>query len=736
MLYRDLSQIQKMAMRSFLNSFVRDFNGESFLHVTEKELIISSSKTSISIPIESYSLLGLHQYTGEVFNQKKEKLAYSDLVSFVGKVCSASEKFVEYSISSFEEIKNIIETTKDKSISNYLESEQLLRLGHPLHPFSKLKGNISKEDIYNYSPEYQNGFKLKWIEVSENIISLIRSDQSSIFDNLVKFDRGETKNCIPMHPLQYSSLIEEGFKVNGIALEKLPLAEGMNDWFACSSMRTLYCENAPCYLKFSLPVKLTNSVRVLNSNDLKRTNVINKIFEDDSLEAFEAKYPQFHIQLESTFGGVVENTQIIDKTIFQLREPLRGNEGDSFLLASLCEDTEVLFKLIKESKHWENSSFPEIYRIRSWFSEFLNVAIKPLFGLAFEEGILLGAHLQNLILSFSKGSVIGSEYRDCQGTGLTQTGGERFKDLVKQGALVIQDSDVNKVFGYYLVVNTLFSVIASLAQGEKQSELILLNELRSFFLKLKKEMPKGSAFFDYWILEEKVFQKGNFRCSLNISDENTMDNPWGIYNLIKNPLTYLRPLRKYGFEVLHKRASLRNGKVLSLRKLDLERDLDKFHEWHNKEFVSEFWELNKSKEELREYVQNLYASHYQLPVIIDLEGEAIGYFEVYWAFDDRIAPYCDAEMYDRGVHILIGEERILRTRYVFECLDILTEFCFLDEEFTENVWGEPRADNKNVLKFAQALPGWEVLHEFSFPHKRARLLRCNRLQRQRDVQND
>ena len=120
-------------------------------------------------------------------------------------------------------------------------------------------------------------------------------------------------------------------------------------------------------------------------------------------------------------------------------------------------------------------------------------------------------------------------------------------------------------------------------------------------------------------------------------------------------------------------------------------------------------------------------------MIVELEGEQIGYFEIYWAFDDRIAPYCKASMYDRGVHVLIGEERILRTRYVFECFDILSEFCFLDEEQTQNVWGEPRADNKSVIKFAQALPGWEVLYEFDFPHKRSRLLRCNRDLRAKDV---
>ncbi len=136
--------------------------------------------------------------------------------------------------------------------------------------------------------------------------------------------------------------------------------------------------------------------------------------------------------------------------------------------------------------------------------------------------------------------------------------------------------------------------------------------------------------------------------------------------------------------------------------------------------------MNVSKEELRDYIQGLYDSPYQLPLILELNGSPIGYFEYYWAYEDRIAPYCEASLYDRGFHLLFGEEKILRTRYVFDALAMVSGFAFYDEPKTQSVWGEPRADNEKTIKFSLALPGWEKLHEFSFPHKRSRLVRCAR----------
>ena len=172
-------------------------------------------------------------------------------------------------------------------------------------------------------------------------------------------------------------------------------------------------------------------------------------------------------------------------------------------------------------------------------------------------------------------------------------------------------------------------------------------------------------------------------------------------------------------------SKLRRGQSISFRVLTLN-DLNIFHQWHNQDFVKEFWELGLSKEKLKEYILNLLKSSYQLPLILEVNDVPVGYFEVYWAYDDRIAPYCNPDPYDRGVHLLIGEKKYLRTRIVYDALLHISKYLLEANPKTKRVWGEPRADNKSILKLATALPGWSFIRFFDFPHKRAALLKCDR----------
>jgi hypothetical protein len=104
----------------------------------------------------------------------------------------------------------------------------------------------------------------------------------------------------------------------------------------------------------------------------------------------------------------------------------------------------------------------------------------------------------------------------------------------------------------------------------------------------------------------------------------------------------------------------------------------------------------------------------------------MGYYELYWAHEDRLAPYAPTEAYDRGLHLLIGEEKFLRTRYVYDSMLHVTQFLFEEDERTKAVWAEPRADNTKLVRFCEKLPGWKFIKEFNFPHKRSMLLKCDR----------
>lgn len=161
---------------------------------------------------------------------------------------------------------------------------------------------------------------------------------------------------------------------------------------------------------------------------------------------------------------------------------------------------------------------------------------------------------------------------------------------------------------------------------------------------------------------------------------------------------------------------------LSFELLDLEKHLDIFHEWHNQKRVSTFWELDQSREELRSYIEKVHSDPHHLPVIGSIDDVPVGYFEVYWTPEDRLGPYYEAEPYDRGFHMLIGNRDFLGGPYTFEFLRALGHWLFLDEPRTERIMAEPRHDNAKMLRYVEAFPVWKNLKTFDFPHKRACLL--------------
>lgn len=166
--------------------------------------------------------------------------------------------------------------------------------------------------------------------------------------------------------------------------------------------------------------------------------------------------------------------------------------------------------------------------------------------------------------------------------------------------------------------------------------------------------------------------------------------------------------------------------TLSFRSADPERDLDTFHEWHNQPRVYDLWELNQSKEELKQYLIKGLADPHQIPLILELNEEPVGYFEVYWTAEDRLAPYYEYEAYDRGFHFLIGNKKFLGAKNTNAALRAISHFMFLDDPRTQKLLAEPRSNNQRVLRYVESLPGWTFVKEFDFPHKRAALLECPR----------
>lgn len=162
------------------------------------------------------------------------------------------------------------------------------------------------------------------------------------------------------------------------------------------------------------------------------------------------------------------------------------------------------------------------------------------------------------------------------------------------------------------------------------------------------------------------------------------------------------------------------GRTLSFRGVRIEEDLRRFSRWMNDPFVSHFWEEQGDLEKHRNYLNEKQADQHSLSLFACLDGQPFGYFEVYWAMYDRIAPFCEAREHDRGWHALIGEDDCRGKPYVCAWLPSLTHYLFLDDDRTERIVVEPRVDNERMKKNL-ILSGYELIKDFDFPHKRASL---------------
>jgi acetyl CoA:N6-hydroxylysine acetyl transferase len=184
----------------------------------------------------------------------------------------------------------------------------------------------------------------------------------------------------------------------------------------------------------------------------------------------------------------------------------------------------------------------------------------------------------------------------------------------------------------------------------------------------------------------------------------------------------LRPPMPHG--TLYRRWIPWLGCDLSFR-VAVEDDVGLLHRWMNQPRVAEIWDEAGSIEHHRAYLGDLLVDPHMLPLIGMLDGAPIGWFEVYYAAENRLGPHYPCEDWDRGWHVAIGEETCRGAAYVSAWLPSLLHFMFLDEPRTRRIVGEPRADHAQQLRNLER-SGFATIGSVDFPHKRAALVMLTR----------
>lgn len=563
----------------FFNALFREFHDFDFISTekiipgSDQSISVSvSEKNTLLIPLKKKSSLGRHQYQDRFYILRDGNLTslnFMDAVDLMagflsqvwGEDPSKKEIFLRRVQNSLHNMELSLKARAEDMAklynqpTNFQDAEQGLMIGHNFHPYPKTREGFDDADFAIYSPEMGGKFALHWFFVKPEVLHNQTAAQFKTKDWTSKLYVTErTGKTIPegyipfpVHPWQRTHLLKNKTIKQYLSEQKIIDAGATSlMWYPTSSLRSIYASHSPYMLKFSLTLKLTNSIRHLTDVEVVRGLQVYDVFATSKAAEFKNRYPDFHVIFEPAFAAIKdENGKSIAESIVVCREnPFQDKEahGENIVLSTLAQDNPLggdtlIFKHVLEKSKASGKDLKAVSR--EWFKKYLDIAIKPFITAQSEYGILLGAHQQNMVLTIKDHMPMKAYFRDCQGTGYSEHGFELYRrevaSLVKENGNIL-DEKGNILFGYYLLVNSTFNVISAIAHDDGVTEEVLVDDLRTFLKSLLVPGLPDTSFLNYVLARPEIYQKGNFNCSLQNLNENTAANPLAIYNLIKNPL--------------------------------------------------------------------------------------------------------------------------------------------------------------------------------------------------------
>lgn len=430
----------------------------------------------------------------------------------------------------------------------FLKAEQTVAYGHWLHPTPKSREGMNFWQQGTYAPEFGGDFRLHHFAVARDLVradsALGRSAEEIVRSLAPDVPLGPGETLLPMHPLQAEALMLDPAVqalIDDGALR--PLGAHGPRFSATSSVRTVYNAALPFMLKFSLPVRITNSLRVNRLHELEAGAAIARLIDRAGVAG---RYQGFHIIRDPAHirlampGRVESGFEVI------LRENPFGTGRDRGIvtLAALTADPlpgacSLLEDILRRLAAGNGCDLARIAAI--WFERYLDHALDPLLTLYDDFGIALEAHQQNSLLDLSSGFPSAYYYRDNQGFYLAERHRASLARLVPDmdgiDGLYFPEADIHDRFAYYAVVNQIFSVISRMGHDGLADEAVLLAILHRRLENLARVLTgAGARFAESLIHSPTIASKANLRARLFGVDELQAEDTRTLYRRIANPL--------------------------------------------------------------------------------------------------------------------------------------------------------------------------------------------------------
>lgn len=560
------------------------------------ELQLNDSGITLAIGVAFRSMVGRHKLT-DIYQQRPGSMEWHGLDSISaimllikeiyanpGHEQGVSDQELELTartIESHQVMTQYLEARhRDPALKrlSFIDSEQSVLFGHWLHPTPKSRQGMHNWQHQHYAPELKGRFKLHFFAAKRQLV--IQSSAASKSAEQIVQEIAGKEGCeaikatvqqqidagnvlLAVHPLQAQWLLKQDYIQTLMDSGDVSELGALGPVFTpTSSVRTLYCDELDYMLKVSIPVKITNSMRVNMRHELDAGVTLAKLLQTSG---FSEQSPCFQVigdpaYLSLALPGREESgfELIIRDNPFDHQQGQLGIGGIQSIAALVQEpvvegDRSRLADIIHTLAEQQGQSLLQVSLL--WFEQYLSCAIQPAISLFDKFGIALEAHQQNSLLDVTEGFPKTYYYRDNQGFYLSKSCRHKLleiePDLSKCTDLFYRNEMIYDRFGYYLIINQLFSVINRFGLDQLASEETLLKIAKDKLVKMLPQMQKlGVNMIESILYRKGIPCKGNLLTRVGDVDELQAEYELAVYTQIRNPLYTIRSLPSAAANIL------------------------------------------------------------------------------------------------------------------------------------------------------------------------------------------